>query len=44
MDELIGPNTVNTMPDETIAAARDHVTPALTVDRDVEAAEETMRE
>jgi len=43
VDELIGPDTVNTMPDETLAAARDHATPARTVDRDVEAAHETMR-
>jgi transaldolase len=38
VDELIGPDTVNTMPDATIEAARDHATPERTVDRDVEAA------
>jgi transaldolase len=38
VDGLIGPDTVNTMPDETIAAARDHATVARTVDRDVDAA------
>ncbi|MGI8921895.1 MAG: transaldolase [Solirubrobacteraceae bacterium] len=38
VDELIGPDTVNTMPDATIAAARDHATPARTIDRDVEGA------
>ena len=43
VDELIGPDTVNTMPDATLAAARDHATPARTVDRDVEVAHETMR-
>jgi transaldolase len=43
VDELIGPDTVNTMPDETLAAARDHATPARTVDRDVEGAHETMQ-
>jgi transaldolase len=43
VDELIGPNTVNTMPDETLAAARDHATPARTVDQDLEGAHETMR-
>ncbi|HEY5316414.1 MAG TPA: transaldolase [Solirubrobacteraceae bacterium] len=42
VDELIGPDTVNTMPDETLAAARDHATPARTVDRDLEAAHATM--
>src|SRR3954471_8318588 len=35
VDELIGPDTVNTMPDATIDAARDHATPARTVDKDV---------
>jgi transaldolase len=44
VDELIGPDTVNTMPDATIEAARDHATPARTVDRDVDAARELMRE
>jgi transaldolase len=43
VDELIGPDTVNTMPDATLAAARDHATPARSVDRDVEGAHETMR-
>jgi transaldolase len=38
VDELIGPDTVNTMPDATIEAARDHATPARTVDRDVDEA------
>jgi transaldolase len=35
VDELIGPDTVNTMPDATIDAARDHATAARTVDKDV---------
>jgi transaldolase len=35
VDELIGPDTVNTMPDATIDAARDHATAARTVDVDV---------
>jgi transaldolase len=39
VDELIGPHTVNTMPDQTIDAARDHATVARTIDRDVEAAQ-----
>jgi transaldolase len=38
VDELIGPDTVNTMPDATIDAARDHATAARTVDKDVEEA------
>jgi transaldolase len=38
VDELIGPDTVNTMPDATIEAARDHATPERTVDRDVDGA------
>ena len=44
VDELIGPDTVNTMPDATIEAARDHAKPARTVDRDVDEAREHMRE
>jgi transaldolase len=44
VDELIGPDTVNTMPDATIEAARDHATPARTVDEDVDAARELLRE
>jgi transaldolase len=35
VDELIGPDTVNTMPDATIEAARDHATPERTVDKGV---------
>ncbi len=35
VDELIGPDTVNTMPDQTIDAARDHGTARRTIDRDV---------
>ena len=38
VDELIGPDTVNTMPDATIEAARDHATPARTVDAGVDEA------
>jgi len=44
VDELIGPDTVNTMPDATIEASRDHATAARTVDRDVDAAEALIRE
>jgi len=44
VDELIGPDTVNTMPDATIEAARDHATAERTVDRDVEAAHALLAE
>ena len=44
VDELIGPDTVNTMPDATIDAARDHATAERTVDRDVDGARALMRE
>ncbi len=44
VDELIGPHTVNTMPDATIEAARDHATVARTVDKDVEGAHQLMDE
>jgi len=37
VDTLIGPDSVNTMPDETIAAFLDHGTPARTVDSDPDA-------
>jgi transaldolase len=42
VDELIGPDTVNTMPDATIEAARERATAARTVDADVEAAHEVL--
>lgn len=41
VDELIGPDTVNTLPDATIDAFADHGTPARTIDVDVEAARAT---
>jgi transaldolase len=44
VDELIGPDTVNTMPDATIEAARDHATPERTVDRDVDGARKLIEE
>jgi transaldolase len=44
VDELIGPDTVNTMPDATIEAARDHATAERTIDRDVEPAHQLMRD
>jgi transaldolase len=42
VDDLIGPDTVNTMPDQTIAAARDHATPRRTIDTDVAGAHEVI--
>jgi transaldolase len=44
VDELIGPDTVNTMPDATVEAARDHATVARTVDKDVQGAHALMDE
>ncbi|HEX2191605.1 MAG TPA: transaldolase [Acidimicrobiales bacterium] len=44
VDELIGPDTVNTMPEATIAAFEDHGTLARTVDRDVEGAHQVMED
>ena len=39
VDELIGPDTVNTLPDATIEAFADHGTLARTIDADVDEAE-----
>jgi transaldolase len=44
VDDLIGPDTVNTMPDKTIDATRDHGTAKRTVDVDVDGAIQTMKE
>jgi transaldolase len=44
VEELIGPETVNTMPKETIGAFRDHGVVADTLERDVEAAERLLGE
>ncbi len=44
VDELIGPDTVNTMPDQTIDAARDHAKAERTVDKDVDEAHRAMEE
>jgi transaldolase len=38
VDDLIGPHTVNTMPDATIEAARDHATAERTIDQDLDEA------
>ncbi len=41
VDELIGPHTVNTMPDDTLEAFDDHGTVARTIDADPEEAQRT---
>jgi len=38
VDELIGPDTVNTMPPQTLTAFNDHGRPTVTIDRDLERA------
>ncbi|MDA8039090.1 MAG: transaldolase, partial [Actinomycetota bacterium] len=42
VDTLIGPSTVNTMPEETLARFLDHGKPARTVDADVESAHRVL--
>jgi transaldolase len=42
VDNLIGPDTITTMPEATIAAFEDHGTLARTVDQDVEGARATL--
>src|SRR5207248_413092 len=44
VEQLIGPDTVNTMPPATIDAFRDHGTVARTVDADVASAVGVMRD
>jgi transaldolase len=44
VDNLIGPDTVNTMPDATVEAFVDHGTVACTVDRDAEGARRLLEE
>ena len=43
VDELIGPDTVTTLPPVTLAAVEDHGTVARTVDRGVDAARQTVQ-
>jgi transaldolase len=43
VEELIGPNTVNTMPAETIEAFQDHGKAAETIENDVEGARELLK-
>jgi transaldolase len=42
IDELIGPDTVNTVPDATLDAARDHGTAKRTIDKDVAGAHKLL--
>ncbi|HWQ37863.1 MAG TPA: transaldolase [Burkholderiales bacterium] len=42
VDELIGPDTVNTIPPATLDAFRDHGKPAPTLERDLEGARSTL--
>ena len=42
VDAMIGPETVNTMPDNTFAAARDHATAKLTISHDPAGAHDTL--
>ncbi len=44
VDTLIGPHTVNTMPDATVADFLDHGTVARTVDTDLEGADQVIEE
>jgi len=44
IEELIGPDTVNTMPPATIAAFQEHGTAAVRVEQDVDAARQVMRD
>jgi transaldolase len=44
VEELIGPDTVNTMPPETVVAFRDHGRPRTTVDENPSAAREALRQ
>jgi transaldolase len=43
VDQLIGPDTVNTLPEDTIRAFQDHGTLARTIDVNVEDAEQVMQ-
>ena len=42
VDSLVGPNTVNTLPPQTIEACADHCDPANRIETDVEAAYQIM--
>jgi len=42
VDTLVGPDTVNTMPPETLAATLDHAKPAVTIDKELDAAQTAL--
>lgn len=42
VDDLIGPNSVNTLPDKTLAAFEDHGTASRTIDNDLDAARQVI--
>src|SRR6185295_13832974 len=42
VEELIGPDTINTMPQETLAAFRDHGRPRLSLESGVEEAKQLL--
>jgi len=42
VEELVGPDTVNTMPEDTIKAFRDHGKAEVTIDKDMDEAEEVF--
>ena len=44
VEPLIGPETINTLPDATLAAFRDHGRPEATIGRDLDRARETFAE
>ena len=44
VEDLIGPDTVNTMPQETIDAFQDHGEPALTLERDLDEAHQLFEQ
>ncbi|HTP00428.1 MAG TPA: bifunctional transaldolase/phosoglucose isomerase [Anaerolineales bacterium] len=44
VDNLIGPNTVNTLPPQTLDAARDHARPEITITKDIDQAHAQMEE
>ena len=42
MDDLVGDHTVNTVPQQTLEAVKDHGIAELTIERDLEAARQVM--
>ena len=44
VEELVGPDTVNTIPPQTLDAYRDHGNPAVVIDQDLDAASKRMME